>query len=248
MLRKPIPIGIDDYREMIEKEYYYVDKTLLIKDLLDNQSKVCLITRPRRFGKTLGLSTIRTFFECVVDEKGNPGDNRHYFIGKKIMSAGEKYTSHMGKYPVIKLSLKSAKQPEFDIAYRCLRDEIAKEYRRHKYVLESDVLTEEEKNRYYDLMVWKGDYQQYTTAIEYLSDCLRRYHGEKSVILIDEYDVPLEHSYFHGFYEPMVAFIRSLFESALKTNDHLAFAVLYDSLLHLYSCPERKIRRVSDAL
>jgi len=226
MLKKRIPIGIEDYREMIENDYYYIDKTLLIKEVWDSRSKVSLITRPRRFGKTLGLSTIRRFFEDERDRKGNKTDNFRYFAGKKIMETGEEYLSHAGKYPVIKLSLKSAKQLDFDTAYFCLAGEIAKEYRRHKYILESDVLTEQEKTNYSGIMNQVAEYRQYVSALVDLSEYLERYHGEKTIVLIDEYDVPLENAWFEGFYEKMIAFIRSLFESALKTNEYLAFAVV----------------------
>ena len=226
MLKKKISIGIEDYREMVDDDFYYIDKTLVVKELLDNKTKVFLITRPRRFGKTLGLSTIRTFFEDERDISGNKIENLHYFSGKKIMEAGEEYLSHAGKYPVIKLSLKAAKQPTFDIAYKCLAEQIAKEYYRHMYVAESGVLTEKEKEKYYALRDEEAEYKEYATSIEFLSDCLERYHGEKAIILIDEYDVPLENAWFEGFYDEMIRFIRSLFESALKTNSHLAFAVV----------------------
>ena len=226
MLKKRIPIGIEAYYEMIERNYYYVDKTLLIKELLDQWSKVFLITRPRRFGKTLGLSMLQTFFEDARDNRGNKIDNIHYFEGKKIMNAGEEYLSHAGKYPVIKLSLKSAKQPDFDTAYKSLVYEIAKEYDRHKYVLLSDVLMEEEKKHYTAIMEQKAEYSKYIMALEFLSMCLEKYHGEGVVILIDEYDVPLENAWFEDFYDQMIKFIRALFESALKTNEHLAFAVV----------------------
>ena len=226
MLKKRIPIGIENYKEIIEYNYYYIDKTLFIKELLDNRSKAFLITRPRRFGKTLAQSTLQTFFEDARDENGNKIERLHYFEGKKIMEAGEEYLAHAGKYPVIKLSLKSAKQPTFEIAYACLVDEIIEEYLRHKYVVDSGVLTETEEKIYFQIMNKEADYQQYATAIKFLSKCLERYHQTQTVILIDEYDVPLEHAWFTGFYDEMIAFIRSLFESALKTNDHLAFAVI----------------------
>ena len=226
MLKRKIPIGIEFYKEMIENGFYYVDKTLLVKEVLDNGSKVCLITRPRRFGKTLGLSTIQTFFEDERDRNGKKTDNLHYFAGKKIMDTGETYVSHAGKYPVISLSLKSAKQPTFEIAYGSLADRIAKEFHRHMYVAESGVLTEKEKERYYALRDWEADYKEYAASIEFLSDCLERYHGKKTVLLIDEYDVPLENAWFEGFYDEMIKFIRALFESGLKTNPHLAFAVV----------------------
>ena len=219
-------IGIEFYKEMIEKNCYYVDKTLLIKDLLDDGSKVFLITRPRRFGKTLTLTTLQTFFEDVRDNNGTKIDTLHYFEGKKIMETGEEYLSHAGKHPVIRLSLKSAKQPNFKVAYRCLINEIADAYRRHDYILKADVLTEKEKEQYHTLMDWEGSYEDYTTSIQFLCKCLERYHGTKTVLLIDEYDVPLENAWFEGFYEEMIAFMRSLFESALKTNDHLEFSVV----------------------
>ncbi len=226
MLKRRISIGIEDYREMIDENFYYVDKTLLIKELLDNRTKVFLITRPRRFGKTLGLSMIRTFFEDERDVNGNKIDNLRYFEGKKIMDAGEEYISHAGKYPVIKLSLKSAKQRDFDTAYKCLVDEIGDEYDRHSYVLDAEYLTEDEKKNYAEIRGRKAEYQQNATSLKFLSKCLERYHGKKAIILIDEYDVPLENAWFEGFYDEMIKFIRSLFESALKTNDHLAFAVV----------------------
>ena len=226
MLKKRIPIGIEDYREIIERNYYYVDKTLLIKELLDQWTKVFLITRPRRFGKTLGLSTVQTFFEDERDGNGNKVDNLHYFEGKKIMDAGEEYLSHAGCYPVIKLSLKSAKQPDFDTAYKSLVDEIADEYDRHAYVLKSDILTEAEKKEYTEILEKRAEYQKYSKALKFLSACLEKYHGKGAVILIDEYDVPLENAWFEDFYDQMIKFIRALFESALKTNSHLAFAVV----------------------
>ena len=226
MLKRKIPIGIENYREMIDENFYYVDKTLMIKELLDSKAKVFLMTRPRRFGKTLGLSMLQTFFEDARDREGNKIDNLHYFEGKKIMEAGEKYVCYAGKYPVIKMSLKSAKQKDFDTAYSCLVGEIAKEYRRHAYVLNTGVLTEKEKQRYMAIMEGEAEYKQNSIALMYLSEYLERYHGEPAILLIDEYDVPLENAWFTGFYDEMISFIRSLFESALKTNDHLAFAVV----------------------
>ena len=223
---RKIPIGIEFYKQIIEKNYYYVDKTLLIKDILDNGGPVNLFTRPRRFGKTLALTMIRTFFEMETDGFGQIRDNSHYFDGMKIMKAGEEYTRHLGQYPVIFLSLKSAKQPEFDMAYESLLDEIIREYERHCYVLQGDALMEGTKERYLELMNRKADKTAYAKALGFLSECLEQYHGRRVIILIDEYDVPLENSYFRGFYDRMIDFIRSLFESALKTNGSLEFAVL----------------------
>ena len=130
-IKKAIPIGIESYKEIIDNDYYYIDKTLLIRDLLIQKSKVTLFTRPRRFGKTLAQSMLRTFFEEEVAADGTIIDNSRYFVEKKIMDAGEQYTKHMGKYPVIFLSMKSAKQPDFETAYECLSDEIIKIGRAH---------------------------------------------------------------------------------------------------------------------
>lgn len=180
-MKKSLPIGVDNFEDLITNEYYYVDKTLFIRELLDLKGKVNLFTRPRRFGKTLNLSMLRYFFEDTGKVEQN-AHNRALFEPMKIMSAGSIYTDKMGRFPVINLTLKSAKQATFNEAYY--------------------------------------------TALRFLSLCLNKATGKKVVILIDEYDVPLENAYFRGFYQEMTDFIRSLFESALKTNDALEFAVI----------------------
>lgn len=224
--RKKIGIGIENYKVLIDKNYYYVDKTLLIKELVDKGGMVNLFTRPRRFGKTLALSMLRTFFEADTDVKENVTDNSHYFEGMKIMEAGEEYAQLQGRFPVINLSLKSAKQPDFKMAYACLVDEICKEFERHRYVLQGDALIEINKEKFLQIMNRKADPGEYATALKFLSECLKQYHGRNTIILIDEYDVPLENAWFEGFYDQMIKFIRSVFESALKTNDSLELAVV----------------------
>ena len=224
--KKRIGIGIENYKEIVDKDCYYIDKTLLIKEIIDNGGKVKLFTRPRRFGKTLALSMLRTFFENEMDVHGNAIDNSSYFVGMKIMEAGDSYAQHMGQYPVIKLSLKSAKQPDFMTAYECLKEEIAGEYKRHRYVLDSSCILETDKEKYRAIMNCDAEYNQYATSLKFLSECLSQYHNKNTIILMDEYDVPLENAWFAGFYEQMTGFIRSLFESALKTNDFLEFAVI----------------------
>lgn len=223
---KRIPIGVENYKRLIQDDYYYVDKSMLIRELLEKKGMVNLFTRPRRFGKTLALSMLRTFFEDERDNDGNRIDNKEFFSGTAIFSAGAEYEKYFGKYPVISLSLKSAKQPNFDMAYECLRDDIAREFDRHDYILKSDVLSETNKEKYRILRDRKASRQEYGTALKFLSECLESYCRQKTIILIDEYDVPLENSYFRGFYPQMIDFIRSLFESALKTNDALEFAVI----------------------
>ncbi len=225
-IKKAIPIGIESYKEMIDRDYYYIDKTRLIVDLLTQKSKVTLFTRPRRFGKTLAQSMLRTFFEEEIDSDGKAVDNSGYFAGKKIMGAGVQYTEHMGKYPVIFLSMKSAKQPDFEMAYSRVLTDIVSEFERHSYPLEGDVLTPAQKKRYNAVLEQSAGMAEVTFSLKFLSDCLEKYHHQKTIILIDEYNVPLENAYFKGFYNQMIDFMRSLLESALKTNDSLQFAVI----------------------
>lgn len=225
-MRKAIPIGYEDFKELIQRELYYVDKTLMIKDLVDLGGKVNLFTRPRRFGKTLNLSMIRRFFEDERDREGNPVDNGHLFDGLAISDAGETYTSMQQQHPVIKLSLKSAKQRDYDMAYLMLKKEIVSEFDRHAYILQGDSLNQEEQQNFRKIMAGKNGDGLYYDAIRTLSQYLKKYHGKNAVILIDEYDVPLENAYFRGFYDEMIDFIRSLFESALKTNDSLEFGIV----------------------
>ncbi|WP_061313558.1 AAA family ATPase [Clostridium botulinum] len=216
---KPLPIGVDNFEMLITRGYYYIDKTLLIKDLLDNKASVNLFTRPRRFGKTLNMSMLQYYFE--KREK----NNSYLFENLNIMEAGEEYVSHMGQYPVINLSLKSAKQPNFELAYISIARRIAEEYKRHEYILKSENL-KNEKERFLKILKEKGDEGDYTDSIFFLSQCLEKYHNKKVIILIDEYDVPLENAFFEGFYDKMIAFLRSLFESALKTNSSLEFSII----------------------
>lgn len=224
--KRPLAVGIENYKEIVEKSYYYVDKTLLIRELLDNGGKVYLFTRPRRFGKTLGLSMIKTFFEQEIGADGDPVDNSRYFDGMAIMNAGDAYTRHLGSYPVISLSLKSGKQPDFRMAYECLVEQIAIEYKRHAYILDAHDILLEDKEKYRAIMGRSAQDSDYVTALAFLAECLKKYHGRNVVVLLDEYDVPLENAYFRGFYDQMIDFIRSLFESVLKTNDNLEFAVV----------------------
>ena len=245
---KKIGMGYENYKEFVDEKLYYVDKTLLIRDILEKGGKVTLFTRPRRFGKTLALSTIRTFFELEYDRDGKPIDKRRYFEGMKIMDAGSEVLSKMGSYPVIKMTLKSAKQPNFNGAFMKLQDEVIEEFKRHDYLLKSDILSDKERAWYEEILggfsIWMNDrildekwpeifkqaLNKFSTALRGLSALLRRYHGKNVIILIDEYDVPLENAYFTGFYPEMVGFIRSLFESSLKTNNDLEFAVLVGCL------------------
>lgn len=224
-MKKPLPIGVDDFKKVITNDFYYVDKTNFIKELLDLKGEVNLFTRPRRFGKTLNISMLQYFFE----DTGNPAENaanRQLFEGLHIMQAGEDYLCHMGQYPVINLTLKSAKQRTFDSAYYKLKEEIAGEFKRHSAVLDGNVLSEDEKALFREIANRTAGYDEYSGSLRFLSSCLFKAAGKPVIILIDEYDVPLENAWFSGFYEEMVSFIRSLFESALKTNKFLYFSVI----------------------
>lgn len=222
---QPLPIGVDNFEKLRREGYYYVDKTNMIRDLLDRKGEVTLFTRPRRFGKTLNMSMLQYFFEDARSPDGKVVDHRGLFEGLNIMQAGEKYLAHQGQYPVINLTLKSGKQPDFTMAYDMLIQQIAKEYERHRFILEDERLQGRKKTY---LSVMRGDAPRsiYNSSLQYLTECLELYYGKKAVLLIDEYDVPLENAYLCGFYQEMVSFIRSLFESAFKTNPSVAFAVL----------------------
>lgn len=217
---KPLPIGIENFAEMIEQGYYYADKTLFIKELIDKKGKVNLFTRPRRFGKTLCLSMVRHFFEKSVK------DNAYLFDGLKIMDAGEKYATEMGKYPVANLSLKNVEGRSFEQAWDMLRGALRYEFRRHGYLLESRNLYEGQKALIKAIINNTAQKNDYPDSFQFLTECLEQHHGEKAIVLIDEYDVPLEKAYSGGYYDEMANVIRTLFHTTLKTNDSVHFAVV----------------------
>lgn len=222
---RPLPIGISDFAEMIEKKCYYVDKTLLIKDLLDSTTKVTLFTRPRRFGKTLNMSMLKYFFGDNRDSKGNKRDWSHLFEGLKIMEAGEQYRTHMGQYPIIYLTFKDIKKENFEESFQQFKMVIADEFKRCNFLYES-IESAQDRERYITIASEKADQVEYQNAIHFLSRCLETYYGRKPVVLIDEYDVPLENAFSRGYYDKMINFVRALFESGLKDNVSLEFAVI----------------------
>jgi hypothetical protein len=226
-VKKPLPIGVDNFEKIVKEGYCYIDKTLLIKELLDLKGEVNLFTRPRRFGKTLNLSMLRYFFEDTGDAEKNL-QNRELFGGMKIMEAGKAYQQHMGIYPVLNLTLKSAKQDSLENAYYTMGAEITAEFDRHRAVIErgKERLAINEYEHYLNIADGRADEKLLRGSLKLFSRCMFKATGKKTVILIDEYDVPLENAYFCGFYREMVDFIRSLFESGLKTNDYLQFAVI----------------------
>lgn len=225
MNQKPLPVGVDDFEKLITRGYYFVDKSLFIKELLDKKGDVNLFTRPRRFGKTLNMSMLKCFFEDTSGIYGEKVERAYLFENLKIMQCGDGCLQHMGKYPVIFLTLKSAKQPDFESAQMMLVHAVIEEFRRHRHIMEEPRL-EEYKEQYFDLMREKAGRNNYKDALRFLSECLYVYYGQKVIILIDEYDVPLESAHLYRYYEQMADFIRSLFESCLKTNSYLEFAVI----------------------
>lgn len=219
-----LPIGIDDFKKLRDNCFYYVDKSLFIKEILDKHGEVNVFTRPRRFGKTLTLSMLKYYFE--KDIVSSDQNTASLFQGLKIMDAGENYIKHMQQYPVIYLSLKSAKQPDYDMAYESITYEIAEEFRRHNYILESSRLLEEEKEQFIRFRKQKASKTEYTKGLYFLTSCLKKVYDKNVIVLLDEYDVPLENAWLRGFYDRMADFIRSLLESLLKTNKNLEFSVI----------------------
>ena len=211
-----LPVGIDDFRKLRESNFYYVDKTRLIEQLLLNWSEVTLFTRPRRFGKTLNMSMLKSFFEI--------GTDKTLFDGLYISGNKELCDDYMGKYPVIFLSFKGVEGLEFASAKRMLCTIIDREIGRHYYLKTSDALTDEDRTLFTKMLHGQDD--NIEDSIRMLSQLLYKHYGQKAVILIDEYDVPLDKAFQNGYYKEMVSIIRGLFGQALKTNEFLQFAVL----------------------
>ena len=219
MKHKPLPIGVEDFKRLVDNEYYFVDKTLMIKELLENKETVNLFTRPRRFGKTLNMSMLQRFFEAT--EKSNA----YLFDGLKIAAYPE-YMTYQGQYPVISISLKSMKRASYQEAYFEYVKLLSDEFERHEIILQSDAVSEEDKLEFQKIKKRIAEPKEYNSAVKLLSKCLQKVYQKNVIILIDEYDVPLENAYHEGFYNDMTNLIRNCFESALKTNPSLEFAVL----------------------
>ena len=211
-----LPVGIENFEEIRKLGFYYIDKTRLIEQLLQGWGKVTLFTRPRRFGKTLNMSMLKSFFEI--------GTDKTLFDGLYISGNKELCDEHMGKYPVIFLSLKGVEGLEFASAKRMLCTIIDREIDRHYYLKTSDVLTDEDRTLFTKMLHGQDD--NIEDSIRMLSKLLYKHYGQKVVILIDEYDVPLDKAFQNGYYKEMVSLIRGLFGQALKTNEFLQFAVL----------------------
>ena len=221
--RLMLPIGIEEFNEIRNGKFYYIDKTGLIEQLLGQWGKVNLFTRPRRFGKTLNMSMLRYFFEI--------GTDKALFDGLSISENAELCREYMGKFPVIFLSFKDVEGLNFEQARYSLAEKIAKEAKRFRFLLESDRLEADEKDHYRAIIAQNGG--QFTmnerilpSSLQILSELLQKHYGKKTIILIDEYDVPLDKAFQNGYYKEFVALIRGVLGQALKTNEALQFAVL----------------------
>ena len=225
-VRKKLPIGIENFEEFSVEDFYYVDKTLFIKELLQNWGKVNLFTRPRRFGKTLNMSMLKSFFEA--------GGDPALFDGLKIAQEKELCEKYLGKFPVISISLKSVGGLTYKAALAALKNIIGKEAMRFQFLRESAHLSDAEKDSYQRLIkigttsesIYDMTDAALIDSLKTLSQLLEKHYGQKSILLIDEYDVPLDKAFQNGYYDEMVNLIRSLFDNGMKTNDSLYFAVL----------------------
>ena len=218
MTMKKLPVGIDSFEKLRREDFYYVDKTGLIVDLMANWGEVNLFTRPRRFGKTLNMSMLKCFFEI--------GGDKSIFDGLAVFQDKALCEAYMGKYPVVFVSLKGVDGLTFDLAYQALCGIVVEEFSRLRFLTDSDKLATDEK-QYLEKML-KGKYEEADIrgSLKKLSILLEKHYGQKVILLIDEYDVPLDKAYAHGYYEQMIDLIRAMFGAALKTNDSLFFAVL----------------------
>ena len=216
MERKKLPVGIDSFEKLRREDFYYVDKSGLIIDLLNNWGEVNLFTRPRRFGKTLNMSMLKSFFEIGADKA--------LFDGLEISKETALCEAYMGKFPVVFVSLKGVDGLTFEDAYTMLKTIVRTEASRHYYLKTSEKVSTENKQIFEEIL--SGKYEEMADSLRLLSQMLYQHYDQKAVLLIDEYDVPLDKAFQHGYYKEMVALIRSMFGQALKTNDFLQFAVL----------------------
>lgn len=218
-VKLPLPIGVSDFKELSDK-YYYVDKTLMIKEFIDTCPKVSLFTRPRRFGKTLTMDMFKTFFE--ISERSTS----RYFENKKIWNCGERYRQEQGKYPVISVSFKDIKFLTWEQSLEAIRDIIAAEYRRHIYLLESEKCNEYDKKYFRSVAECTVTEVGLTSAFRTLSIMLHSHYGKPAVIIIDEYDTPIQQGYTSDYYMKIISFMRNLLSGAFKDNSNLSYGFL----------------------
>jgi hypothetical protein len=234
MKMKKLPVGVSDFKDIVTDNYYYVDKTLFIKEVLDKGDKILLIPRPRRFGKTLNLSMLKYFYDCcpewppvprtryIADIGGETGPLNSYkklFDSLAIGKAGKPYLDKMGKYPVIFISFRDVKEMEWETCLDKIKSLIQDEYLKHDYLLNSPVLKSQEKKYFQGIIDLKGNKGDYEKSLEKLLVFLSRHYGERAIILIDEYDSPVHAGYDHGYYKQVINFIRNFLCGGLKDTD-----------------------------
>ena len=217
---KGIGIGESDFKGLRIRDNYYIDKTMYIKDIIDNQSRVILVTRPRRFGKTLNMSTLKYYFDCTKK------DSKELFNGLKIMKQGEQYTSKLGYYPVIYITLKDVQDRNFENMLLNLKSAMIDMYQEHRYLLDSNKIYPEEKQAITDILFARENEVSLRNSIRELSKYLYRYYKKPVILLIDEYDVPLQNAYVEGYYEEAVKFFKIFYGTTFKDNPYLEKTVL----------------------
>lgn len=215
-----MPIGVDDFKEMREN-YYFIDKTDFIRQLIDEHSKVTLITRPRRFGKTLTMSMLEYFFS--IDKKE---ESKDLFHGLAVEKAGVSYMKHRGVYPVIFISLKDGQSPSWEQMLNFFRLFLRRLYLQYAYLMKADTLDDCMKEDYYRIVNRQADQTEMAFALTRLMEIMQAYYGHPVILLLDEYDAPIQYAWDHGYYEQCIGFMRQFLSSALKTNRALGFAVL----------------------
>ena len=218
MLTKKLPVGIDSFEKLRREDFYYVDKTRMIVDLMANWGEVNLFTRPRRFGKTLNMSMLKCFFEI--------GTDKSLFDGLRVSEEKALCETYMGKYPVVFVSLKGVDGLTFEDAYRRLRGIIREEALRLSFLKYSEELDADDLRSFLRILSEEDTSADMVSSLRMLCSLLEKHYGQKPILLIDEYDVPLDKAYYHGYYPQMIDLIRAMFQSALKTNSSLFFAVL----------------------
>ena len=215
-----IGIGESDFKGLRIRDNYYIDKTMYIKDIIDNESRVILVTRPRRFGKTLNMSMLKYYFDCKQK------DNKELFKGLKIMNQDEKYTSKLGYYPVIYLTLKDVQDTNYENMLLDMKTAMLNMYKEHRYLLDSDKIYPEEKARITDILFAREDESVLKNSVRDLSEYLNRHYDKPVILLVDEYDVPIQNAYVQGYYDQAVNFFRTFYGTTFKDNPYLEKTVL----------------------
>ncbi|MCL2063848.1 MAG: ATP-binding protein [Candidatus Cloacimonetes bacterium] len=218
-MKKQILIGAEFFEKVIEGNYFYIDKTLFIKELLENKGDVTLITRPRRFGKTMNMSMLQSFFDITKDSKV-------FFEGLKIMDYKELVEKHQNKYPVFFMTLKGINGRNFEESLDDIRIIISYLFRQNRYLYESDIFDEDHKKKYHSYLAETSSLSDLKFALRFLSESLYTYHKKRVIILLDEYDAPIDNSVLNGYYKEMIDFMRGFLGNVFKTNDFLEFGVL----------------------